>query len=454
MSRTPRSPFFGALLVSLCACDVSVGDGEDDLNAPAAAASAADGGDAPPDADAGADPLVPVASADGGSAAAPPASTLPPRRGVSRAWTRISNLAPIQDEVVTTVAVGGGLVFVGGRGGPQAHGFVAAVDGSSGVDRWTTPWGRAGAGGGVDALHLTRDGSVVAAARWTEADGGVGVETTRLTRDGAVERRGPSLLPGSEAPVRLAAGEGVTLLLHKTSTVVAPVGKRSRDTLAVIRPDLGPRASLDVETDAGGEAGAIAADAVGRPIVATTFRAGNPKGTLQVRKLSENGAPIWSWSTNVFGRLSALAPLPAGGAVLGGEIGTFGWIVRLDAAGKPLPSPTGDTLAVEEAARARVTGIAVDAAGNVIVAGTVTGAIAGGTSSGKDDAFVLELGPDGGLRWSHQFGWADDEAVAGVGVDEAGAIYVAGTSKNPTGSPGRAGQSRGFVVKLAPIFAP
>jgi hypothetical protein len=79
--------------------------------------------------------------------------------------------------------------------------------------------------------------------------------------------------------------------------------------------------------------------------------------------------------------------------------------------------------------------IAVDAVGNIIVVGRVTGTVdfGGGAippamdSDGKDvDAFVLKLDPKGKLLWAQRFGDKTIQEVNGVGVDAAGNIVVAG----------------------------
>ncbi|MBX3139948.1 MAG: SBBP repeat-containing protein [Trueperaceae bacterium] len=70
-------------------------------------------------------------------------------------------------------------------------------------------------------------------------------------------------------------------------------------------------------------------------------------------------------------------------------------------------------------------GVAADAAGNVLVAGTTDGALAG-ANAGGEDAFVRKYGPDGGVLWTRQFGTADADAARAVTLDAAGNVLVAG----------------------------
>ena len=79
------------------------------------------------------------------------------------------------------------------------------------------------------------------------------------------------------------------------------------------------------------------------------------------------------------------------------------------------------------------TSVAVDASGNVIIAGTFTSTVdfGGGTltSAGDQDIFVAKFGTDGAHLWSKRFG---DEAIQRVGsvtVDASGNVIIAGSFK-------------------------
>ena len=71
--------------------------------------------------------------------------------------------------------------------------------------------------------------------------------------------------------------------------------------------------------------------------------------------------------------------------------------------------------------------VALDQAGNVYVAGSTTGVLAGGVNGGREDAFLAKLDTGGNILWIRQFGGADGELANGVGVDAAGNAYVGGS---------------------------
>lgn len=77
-----------------------------------------------------------------------------------------------------------------------------------------------------------------------------------------------------------------------------------------------------------------------------------------------------------------------------------------------------------------VYGIAVDASGNVIIAGDFHGTVnfGGGplTSEGDGDIFLAKFDPDGNHLWSQQFGDGWDQNAYGVAVDAAGSVLLAG----------------------------
>lgn len=80
----------------------------------------------------------------------------------------------------------------------------------------------------------------------------------------------------------------------------------------------------------------------------------------------------------------------------------------------------------------RAFGVAVDSHDNIVLAGHAEGTIGFGggvlTSSGKYDAFVAHLGPDGAHHWSQIFGDAlDDQTANSVAVDPLGNVVLAGS---------------------------
>ncbi|MFQ6129495.1 MAG: SBBP repeat-containing protein [Candidatus Hadarchaeaceae archaeon] len=74
-------------------------------------------------------------------------------------------------------------------------------------------------------------------------------------------------------------------------------------------------------------------------------------------------------------------------------------------------------------------GVAVDASGNVYVAGETLGALPGQSSSGGQDVFVRKYDGSGSELWTRQFGTSALVSVWRVAVDSSGNIYVAGETK-------------------------
>lgn len=75
-------------------------------------------------------------------------------------------------------------------------------------------------------------------------------------------------------------------------------------------------------------------------------------------------------------------------------------------------------------------GVVVD--GNVYLAGETGGALPGQTSAGRGDAFLRKYAPGGTELWTRQFGYPDSsDAVNSVAVDAEGNVYVAGSTDSP-----------------------
>jgi len=107
-------------------------------------------------------------------------------------------------------------------------------------------------------------------------------------------------------------------------------------------------------------------------------------------------------------------------------------------------------------------GIAVDAAGNVLVTGRTqsSGWTAGGYNTthtgGGPDAFVAKLGPNGGHLWSTYLGGSDFDYGDGIAVDALGNVLVAGRTESSGWVAGgydstyNGGSRDAFVAKLGP----
>ena len=70
--------------------------------------------------------------------------------------------------------------------------------------------------------------------------------------------------------------------------------------------------------------------------------------------------------------------------------------------------------------------VSADPAGNVYVAGSTSGTLPGGVSSGLDDAFVRKFDFRGAVVWLRQFGTPGMDDAEGIAVNPAGNISLAG----------------------------
>ena len=128
------------------------------------------------------------------------------------------------------------------------------------------------------------------------------------------------------------------------------------------------------------------------------------------------------------------------------------FLVKLDAAGNHLWSKQfGDASAQFSY------GVASDVAGNVVVAGSQTGAVdyGGGplTANGGTDAFVARFDGSGTHVWSHIHGDAANQRAYAVGVDAVGDIAITGSFGSTIdfggGMLASAGDDDVFVAKLS-----
>jgi uncharacterized protein (TIGR03437 family) len=102
-------------------------------------------------------------------------------------------------------------------------------------------------------------------------------------------------------------------------------------------------------------------------------------------------------------------------------------------------------------------GVAIDPAGNVLVAGTTSSPdlpvlnAYQGTLGGSTDAFVLKLDPTGRILYCTYLGGSGNDSASAVAVDSAGAAYISGVTSSPNfpGQTAIAYGAEGFVVKLA-----
>lgn len=100
--------------------------------------------------------------------------------------------------------------------------------------------------------------------------------------------------------------------------------------------------------------------------------------------------------------------------------------------------------------------VAVDDAGNVIIAGKLNGSVdfGGGAlvAAGEGDAYIAKFSPDGAHVWSRRFGDSSQQYVQAVDVDDAGQVIIAGTMWGTIDFGGgpltSAGDGDVFVAKL------
>jgi hypothetical protein len=75
-----------------------------------------------------------------------------------------------------------------------------------------------------------------------------------------------------------------------------------------------------------------------------------------------------------------------------------------------------------------VSTVAVDAAGNVYVAGTTLGSLGGFTNAGAADMFVSEFDSNGNQLWIQQAGSANIDEAWGIAIDSSGNVNVVGST--------------------------
>jgi hypothetical protein len=105
------------------------------------------------------------------------------------------------------------------------------------------------------------------------------------------------------------------------------------------------------------------------------------------------------------------------------------------------------------------TAVAVDAQGNVFVAGRFQGTMNFGapvgmlTSSGGNDAFIAKFAPNGQILWAQKYGDAAEQVINGIAVDAQGDVIVTGQYQGKITFPGKgtvtsAGMDDIFVAKM------
>lgn len=96
-------------------------------------------------------------------------------------------------------------------------------------------------------------------------------------------------------------------------------------------------------------------------------------------------------------------------------------------------------------------GVAVDASGNIYVAGETYGALPGQTWLGGEDAFVRKYDDFGNEIWTRQFGSSGGDFARGVAVDASGNVYVAGYTGGALPGQTSSGGDDVFIMKLGEV---
>ena len=221
----------------------------------------------------------------------------------------------------------------------------------------------------------------------------------------------------------------------------------------IIDPDLGWSSYLGGSGD--DKAWGVAVDASGNVLLAgRTYSSGWVSGGFDttyggsedafVSKFSSSGVHLWSSFLGGSGDdyASSIAVDASGNALVAGGTSSSGWVsggwdisynggydafvVKLSSSGGHLWSSYLGGSGYEEAA-----GIAIDASGNVLVAGRTSssGWVWGGgdtTYNGGYDAFVLKLSAFGERVWSTYVGGGNDDYGDGLAVDAYGNALLSG----------------------------
>ena len=97
-------------------------------------------------------------------------------------------------------------------------------------------------------------------------------------------------------------------------------------------------------------------------------------------------------------------------------------------------------------------GIAIDTAGDILVAGYTDGNL-GPTPGGAVDAFVTGISPNGSLLWTQQFGTTARDYATGLATDTSGNAYIGGTTEGSLGATNAGGMDV-FLAKDAVVPEP
>lgn len=108
------------------------------------------------------------------------------------------------------------------------------------------------------------------------------------------------------------------------------------------------------------------------------------------------------------------------------EYGEDLFVARFTPDGSMVWSQQWGVAAVNDIARS----VAIDADGNIYLAGSTEGELDGESHAGGGmDAFLVKLGPDSERIWTRVWGSAEEDEGHGVAVSSGGEVYVTGTTQ-------------------------
>ncbi|MGJ3233118.1 MAG: hypothetical protein ACFE0P_15115 [Oceanicaulis sp.] len=119
-------------------------------------------------------------------------------------------------------------------------------------------------------------------------------------------------------------------------------------------------------------------------------------------------------------------------------------LMRYDTTGKRVWTRT-----LGAAGEASGAALAVDSSGNVVVAGSVKGALGETTQLGGSDSLVVKFSADGVEQWARRFGGGADDRANTVSLGADGTVFVAGEAKAGFGGVASGGGSDGYVRAIA-----
>ena len=130
----------------------------------------------------------------------------------------------------------------------------------------------------------------------------------------------------------------------------------------------------------------------------------------------------------------------AAGGATGGTMGTAG-------AGGSVAAWSG-TRILGTSAHDLMSGLAIDASGNIYIHGETGGALYGQTQGAMYDLFALKLNAAGAVQWAAQIAGAGLEQAGALALDRTGNVYITGSTYTSIDSRPSAGGFDVVLVKL------